>query len=226
MRESRGVDRIIAAYDMPAVIKDNIKIDCEPKKSIEARDDVIHTTNQQKGTIVVTAGDMTPNEMSTSIDLNDVEGDSEPKKAETDKSAKVINSQNDEVDQHKPLKSAGDGSSKAQNNGRITVDASSRGKDNCGKHDEFVNGIDGVVDEFENNKTQSTTESIAASDSGAAGSNDQRSSEVKTAGTKSNKRKISISSEDEQPPPAKKYRHITCIAYIFFYLGIDEFPHF
>lgn len=218
MRESRGVERITAAYDMPAVIKDNIKVDGEPRKSIEARDDASHTTNQQKETILVTTGDMVPNEMSTStstsIQLDDAKNDNQPKKAEPNKSARMIHSQNDEDDQHKTINSAGDGSSKAKNYGRITFDVSSRGKSNCGKHAEFLNGIDGVDDEFEKNKARSTTASTTANDSEAAGSNDQRSSEVTSAVTKSNKRKISISSEDEQPPPAKKYGHITYI-YIF-----------
>lgn len=210
MRNPRGVDRITVSYDMPAVIKESTKVDGGPKEDTEVSHDTNNSANvenvcEHEEIILVTTGDTMPSETTINLDLDEEENDND-----NDKNAKLINVQSDEAGRHKSLNGTDDGPSKVKNDDKHNADVSSKSEHTSKNPSELVNGIgcnyDDDVNDLNSNKTRSSTESLAAIDkNGAVERNEQRSSNASTTATKSNKRKISISSEDEQPPPAKKY---------------------
>lgn len=200
MRDPRGVDRCTASYDMPAVIKDSIKSGGDPKNGIEINYDTNNSTecvSEQDAIVLVTTADPMPSETTINSDVDKDEDENAVNVNETVKSAKVNDAPNEEVEQKK--KSNGKNSSKSESEDKFMVDVSA-----CEKPPELMNGIEYNSDDGVNNKIRSSTESLAADDNGEIECNDRRSNKTTAAATKSNKRKISISSEDEQPPPAKK----------------------
>lgn len=206
MRDPRGVDRISASYDMPAVTKDHKKSGGDLENGIGISYDTNTSTTvecvSEKGAIVlVSTGDTMPIEATINLDLDDDENENEPEVKETEKSAKVDNAPIDEVEQKRKVN--GENSSTTESDDKFNVDVSPR-NDTSEKPPELMNGIEYNSDDVVNNKLRSSIESLAADDNGEVESNDQRSSKATATAAKSKKRKISISSEDEQPPPAKK----------------------
>lgn len=206
MRDPRGVDRITASYDMPAVTKDHTKSGGDPENGIEISYETNNSTtvecfSEKEAIVLVSTADTLPIEATINLELDDDENENEPKVKEADKSAKVINAPIDEVEQKKKLN--GENASTTESDDKFNVDVSPS-NDTSEKPQELMNGIEYNSEDVVNNKIRSSIESLAADDNGEVESNDQRSSKATTTAAKSKKRKISISSEDEQPPPAKK----------------------
>lgn len=214
MRDPRGVDHCItASYDMPAVIKDSTKVDGEAKNDIKISYDTNNSANvesvsEHKEIILVATGETMPSETTIDLDLDENENDNESKVRDINSNAKVLNAQIDGVERHKKLNGADDGPSKVKSDDKFNADVSSQSEHTNKILSELVNGIecnlDGDVNDLNSNRTRLSTESHAANDNGTVERNEQRSNKATTTATKSNKRKISISSEDEQLPPAKK----------------------
>lgn len=215
MRDPRGVSRITASHDMPAIIKDNTKANDDQKKDIEVssgrkNSTTVECVSEQEDIILVTTGDTMHSESTTTIniDLDEVENDNESKVTESDGSVKVINADIVEIERRKALNGTSGSSSNVKNDNKFSADE--KNEITSEKQSELVNGIgigcnsDGSVSDIDSNKIRSSTESLATNDDGAVESNNQRSSKATATTTKSNKRKFSTSSGDEQPPPAKK----------------------
>lgn len=142
--------------------------------------------------------------MEITLDIADDDDDDDAEATATKKvtkSAKVISDdiESDKIDAvavkvetnvHKKTNSDVEKASTSVANESVDSNAKS---DSVEKNTVMVNGIDKIDDELtgERNKT-------------AINVDDERSSAHTVAANKSNKRKISISSEDEQPPPAKR----------------------
>lgn len=212
MRGPRSVDRITLSYDIPTIIKDNTKFKSELMKDIEVSYDTNNSTNvqcvsEQEEIILVTTGDTMPSETTIDLDLDDDENDNESTVTETDKSAKVISVQIDSIERNETLNGADDNPSKVKNDHKFNVVVRLTNDSNCEKQSELANGSkcisDGLANDFDSEKAQLPTESLATADI-TVESNDQQPSKTTTTGTTSNKRKLSISSGDEQPPPAKR----------------------
>lgn len=225
MRDPRGVDRITAvltcendseksasfmqkstSYDMPAVIKNTTKVDSEQKQEYGIGDNANHSKNvecvsESNVSALVTTS---TSEKTTRLDLADAENDIDAKMEESDNSVKVISECDANVELHKTLNGAEDAATENIDD-IVYVDVSARTteKQTITPVPEIQSSSGGIVKNVVTNKVPPSTESPVASDNGTIEINDQRSSKTAAITTNSNKRKLSISSEDEQPPAAK-----------------------
>lgn len=207
MRFSTDVEGISAAYDVPAVLKENEKTDGEPTKNIESGYDVNDSTKSERSskqqiTTLVISDISSANDRTIDLETDD----NASKISESDIIPKITNDQAASVEEQViKLNGAEADAVKKENENGHGIRSNPQKKKAVEELSEKVNGIDadaGVINA--DREIRSSTESRAESENGAVETDELGSSESTGAKPKSSKRKISLSSEDDQPPPAKR----------------------